>query len=29
VFHLWTISLLDGIKSAIIPGVGEKKKKKK
>jgi hypothetical protein len=27
VFHLWTMSLLDGIKSAVIPGNGEKKKK--
>ncbi len=26
VFHLWAISLLDGIKSAIIPGNGKKKK---
>jgi hypothetical protein len=29
VFHLWTMSLLDGIKSAIIPGIGEKKRKGK
>ncbi|HEX8060286.1 MAG TPA: DUF748 domain-containing protein [Cyclobacteriaceae bacterium] len=29
VFHLWTMSLLDGIRSAIIPKIGEKKKKAK
>jgi hypothetical protein len=29
VFHLWTISLLDGIKSAVIPGSVDRKKKKK
>lgn len=28
VFHLWTMSLLDGIRSAIIPKVVEKKEKK-